>query len=707
MAEGYQVLEELGSGSFGKVYKAIEKATGETVAIKLIDLEESTDELADIQAEINLLGTCKSPYVTEYKTSFVRGVKLWIVMEFLGGGSALDLMAPGPFGEAHIAIVCRELLLGLVYLHGTGKIHRDIKAANVLLTDMGKVKLADFGVAAQLTNLKSQRMTFVGTPYWMAPEVIQEEGYDFKADIWSLGITAIELAMGQPPHSGSHPMKILFTIPKNPAPRLEGNQWTKEFKDFVSKCLVKDPDLRASAKELLEHKFIRKAGNIQAMRELIERKQMYDAKQETTKHVKYYEETMVDLSPKDEEDEWNFTVQHPKTVRISATPHTARRRKPTRMPSGEMNACAATMQRMDLNAAPLGNITDSPLPERRRPSSRMSSTGTAFRVPSGQTPTTRRIANVSKQPLGVDLSFGNSPSTVRHFKRVSSGERRAALASNPIDTANSFHPNPHAKTFRPSPPNSAHPLDIHDENTPPPTDYQPVAITKDALYGRRAYGKALDSVFEEAHADSASPQQREAISRVHQAWAHLDQVDPEGEFLLLKAMVDRLQGDSKLASALGIAMSPAPTPGTKQHNTKSSESSLAGTTVHGNGTTRIRANTSSTVFTKPSPVTDYASPIQAQTPFLSPVGTPTSTSSGSPVKGPKLVLAQNNPHLKSHRRRQSAFVGGEKLFGLDGDELSEKKLPGHVEPGMEQQGLLADILYGQWMQGLKSRWPLA
>lgn len=234
-------------------------------------------------------------------------------------------------------------------------------------------------------------------------------------------------------------------------------------------------------------------------------------------------------------------------------------------------------------------------------------------------------------------------------------------------------------------------------------------VTKDALYGRRAYSKALDAVFQEAHADSASPQQREAISRVHQAWAHLDQMDPEGEFLLLKSMVDRLQGDPKLASALGIAVSPAP-PTPKQHNTKSSEFSLAGTTVHGNGTTRIRANTATTAatFAKPSPTTDFASsPVQPQSPFQSPIGTPTSTSSGSPVKGPKLVLAQNNPHLKSHRRRQSAFVGGEKMFGGEAGALDEKKLPGHVEPGMEQQGLLADILYGQWMQGLKSRWPLA
>lgn len=379
-----------------------------------------------------------------------------------------------------------------------------------------------------------------------------------------------------------------------------------------------------------------------------------------------------------------------------------------RMPSGDVNACASEMQHMELNAAPLGIVTDSPLPERRRPSSRMSSTGTAIRIPSGATPTARRIANVPKQPLGVDLTFGNSPSTVRLFKRVPSNERRGALSSNPIDTGKSFHPNPQAKTFRPSPPNSAHPLDIQDENTPPPTEYPPMAITKDALYGRRAYSKALDSVFQEAHADSASPQQREAISRVHQAWTHLDQMDPEGEFLLLKAMVDRLQGDAKLASALGLAVSPAPTPVPK-HNTKLSELSLAGTTVHGNGTTRIRPRTATSVssYTKTPPSDENTpSPVQApQTPFHTPIGTPTSTASSSPTKGPKLVLAQNNPHLKSHRRRQSAFVGGEKLFGLDA--FDEKKLPGHVEQGMEQQGLLADILYGQWMQGLKSRWPLA
>lgn len=315
-ANQFEVYEEIGKGGFGVVYRGLDKVTKLPVAIKQIDLE-STDDIDSLQEEIKILSQCKLKQITQYHGCFVKGYKLWIIMELLDGGSCVDMLVAGPIKESLIAILLRELLIALDYLHSNGKIHRDIKAANILLNSQGDVKVADFGVSTQLSNNLSRRNTFVGSPYWMSPEVILEEEYNFKADIWSLGITAIELATGKPPLAHMNPMKALFRIPEDDAPTLKGEAFSSDFKNFVSLCLQKSSQRRPSAKRLIKTRFIQNAGKNYLVGGLIKRRQVWDLQygKPDDKEIKYYVPT-IDKPKGDETSNNDFqfdfdTVEKP------------------------------------------------------------------------------------------------------------------------------------------------------------------------------------------------------------------------------------------------------------------------------------------------------------------------------------------------------------------------------------------------------------
>lgn len=268
----YQDMKEIGVGAAGTVYAALDKRNGQKVAVKQMAL--SSDSAKLLVTEISIMKTSHHPNIVDYNDSFIVGSQIWVVMELMDGGCLTEVLEQWPelkMSEGQIALVCRGTLSALAYVHSQHRIHRDIKSDNILVNSKGEVKLADFGYAAQLTRGRSERDTVVGTPYWMAPELIRGHQYGVKVDIWSTGIMLMEMCEGEPPYMDSPPLRALFLITTKGIPPLkDGAKWSQPLKEFVQQCLIKKVDERPDALAMLQHPFLKSSCSLLELVPIIE-----------------------------------------------------------------------------------------------------------------------------------------------------------------------------------------------------------------------------------------------------------------------------------------------------------------------------------------------------------------------------------------------------------------------------------------------------
>lgn len=536
----------------------------------------------------------------------------------------------------------------------------------MLLAESGKVKLADFGVAAQLTNIKSQRNTFVGTPFWMAPEVIQQAGYDFKADIWSLAITAMEMANGEPPLANIHPMKVLFHIPKNTPPRLEGN-FSKYFKDFIARCLIKEPEQRPTAKELLRHKFISGAGKVEALQELVDRKRIFDANQTRKLHPVYYQETLQSFSTNDNTEEWTFdtvrSVAHP------PAPTPPPKKANSRNRDSAIFSADEAMRKLDLNDGPLQMTSPAPSTVRRG-TVRHQATGrrrpdSVFHVDSDGSP---RSSVAGRRPLQPDMSFGNTGSTQRLFRRVASDDSDSShpSASSRSDGSNAENRDPESKAGR----------DLS---------------SKEAVLGHRLYAKAMEPALAELHAQTSALQKREALAKLSEALALLDAVDPEGSYHLMQGVVSAVAHDKKLGQAFlkgsggGIGSPSAADP-----KIAAPEGYTHGTVINMNKRESAPGSPAKVLFSAANGNGQAGRTNRKRRGSAAP-----SNSSEPPSTPSRGAGGDRHPDEKQQQQ----------LGDLEKAAL-EARFPGReAQPGMEHCRQLSELLYGRWVRNLQGRWP--